>query len=60
MLLGIIANTAVIRGITMREQMPEVVGADLYDRTGNEHLGIVICGLKKKVNKLTGSMALLR
>lgn len=58
--LGIIANTAAIMGITMGKQMPEVVGADVYDRTGNEHLGIAICGPKKKVNKLTGSMALLR
>ena len=58
--LGIIANTAAIIGITMGKQMPEVVGADVYDRTGNEHLGIAICGPKKKVNKLTGSMALLR
>ena len=123
--LGIIANTAAIMGITLGKKMPEVVGADVYDRTGNEHLGIVefpvpilkgnadimksireklyepdfsdltvvdfsdlaqgcktydefiekmkevseidlnyfgiaICGTKKKVNKLTGSMALLR
>ena len=112
-------------GITLGKQMPEVVGADVYDRTGNGHLGIIefpvpilkgnveviksireklyepeftdltvvdfsdlaqgcktydefiekikdvsetelnyygvaICGAKKKVNKLTGSMALLR
>lgn len=123
--LDIIANTAAIMGITMGKQMPEVVGVDVYDRTGNEHLGIIefpvpvlkgngetiktirerlyepefsdltvvdfsdlaqgcktydefiekmkdvsemglnylgvaICGPKKKVNKLTGSMALLR
>ena len=123
--LGIIANTAAIMGITLGKQMPEVVGADVYDRTGNGHLGIIefpvpilkgnvdaikaireklyepefsdltvvdfsdlaqgcktydefiekmkdvsetelnyfgiaICGTKKKVNKLTGSMALLR
>ena len=32
--LGIIANTAAIMGITMGKQMPEVVGADVYDRTG--------------------------
>ena len=122
---GIIANTAAIMGITLGKQMPEVVGADVYDRTGNRHLGtiefpvpilkgngesiqairkklyepefsdltvvdfsdlaqgcktyeefmekmeeiseaelnylgIAICGAKKKVNKLTGSMALLR
>ena len=112
-------------GITLGKQMPGVVGADVYDRTGNGHLGIIefpvpilkgnveviksireklyepefsdltvvdfsdlaqgcktynefiekmkdvperslnyygvaICGAKKKVNKLTGSMALLR
>lgn len=123
--LGIIANTAAIMGITLGRKMPEVVGADVYDRTGKEHLGIIefpvpilkgnadsikairkklyepdfsdltvvdfsdlaqgcktydefvekmkevseidlnyfgiaICGAKKKVNKLTGSMALLR
>ena len=123
--LGIIANTAAIMGITLGRKMPEVVGADVYDRTGNEHLGIIefpvpilkgnadiiktireklyepdfsdltvvdfsdlaqgcktydefmekmkeapeidlnyfgiaICGTKKKVNKLTGNMALLR
>ena len=38
--LGIIANTAAVMGITVGKQMPEVVGADVYDRTGNEHLGI--------------------
>lgn len=123
--LGIIANTAAIMGITMGKQMPEVVGADVTDQSGNEHLGIIefpvpilkgspesirtireklyqpefedltvvdfselaqgrktydefiskmayvpenrlqyfglaICGAKKKVNKLTGSMPLLR
>ena len=123
--LGIIANTAAIMGITLGKKMPEVVGADVYDRTGNRHLGIIefpvpilkgnadmiktireklyeqgfsdltvvdftdlaqgcktydefiekmkevpeidlnyfgiaICGAKKKINKLTGSMALLR
>ena len=123
--LGIIANTAAIMGITLGKKMPEVVGADVYDGTGNEHSGIIefpipvlkgntdsiktireklyepdfsdltvvdfsdlaqgcrnydeftekmkevseidlnyfgiaICGTKKKVNKLTGSMALLR
>lgn len=123
--LGIIANTAAIMGITLGKKMPEVVGADVTDKTGREHLGIIafpvpilkgnaeslktireklyepefsdltvvdfsdlaqscktydefigkmknaaevdlnyfgiaICGAKKKVNKLTGSMALLR
>lgn len=123
--LGIIANTAAIMGITLGKKMPEVVGADVTDKTGNEHLGIIefpvpilkgnaesikamreklyepdfsdltvvdfsdlaqgcktydefveqmkevsemdlnyfgiaICGSKKKVNKLTGNMPLLR
>lgn len=123
--LGIIANTAAILGITLGKQLPEVVGEDVYDSTGNGHLGIIrfpvpilkgnmegirllrerlsqaefsdvtvvdfsdlaqscktyeefidkmaciteselhyfgiaLCGAKKKINKLTGSMALLR
>ncbi|MDO4322714.1 MAG: DUF2000 domain-containing protein [Lachnospiraceae bacterium] len=123
--LGIIANTAAIMGITLGKNMPEVVGADVHDQTGNKHLGIIefpvpilkgdaaaikaireklynpefqdltvvdfsdlaqscktydefltkmaaapeaelryfgiaVCGAKKKVNKLTGSMPLLR
>lgn len=123
--LGLIANTAAIMGITLGKQMPEVVGADVADQSGNVHLGIIefpvpilkgspeiikeireklyqpefqdltvvdfssltqgcktyeefiqkmsqvpestleylgiaICGAKKKVNKLTGSMPLLR
>ena len=112
-------------GITLGKKMPEVVGADVTDKTGNDHLGIIefpvpilkgnaesikairerlyepdfsdltvvdfsdlaqgcktydefiekmkevseidlnylgiaICGSKKKVNNLTGSMPLLR
>ena len=123
--LGLIANTAAIMGITLGKKMPEVVGSDVVDKTGNEHLGIIefpvpilkgnvdsikaireklyepdfsdltvvdfsdlaqscktydefigkmgtaaetdlnyfgiaICGTKKKINKLTGSMGLLR
>ena len=123
--LGIIANTAAIMGITIGKRMPDVVGTDVVDKTGNEHLGIIgfpvpilkgnpvlikeireklyepdysdlmvvdfselaqgcktydefigkmhlveekeleylgiaICGSRKKVNKLTGSMPLLR
>lgn len=123
--LGLIANTAAIMGITLGKRLPEVVGADVADRSGNVHLGIIefaipvlkascdtikavreqlyrpeyqeltvvdfsdlaqrcktydefigkmeqvsedalryfgvaICGPKKKVNQLTGSMPLLR
>lgn len=39
--LGIIANTAAIMGITLGKKMPEVVGVDVIDKTGNEHLGII-------------------
>ena len=123
--MGLIANTAAIMGITLGKEMPEVVGADVTDQSGNKHLGIIefpvpilkgspdtikeireklyqpefqevsvvdfsdlaqgcktyeefigkmaevsesslqyfgiaLCGPKKKVNKLTGSMPLLR
>lgn len=123
--LGIITNTAAILGITLGKQVPELVGKDAYDASGQNHLGIstvpvpilkgskeiirdlreklyasdyddvivadfsdvaqscniyseyikkasttlelehnylglAICGNKKKVNKLTGSMPLLR
>ena len=39
--LGIIANTAAVMGITIGKQMPEVVGSDVIDQTGNQHLGII-------------------
>jgi hypothetical protein len=123
--IGIIANTAAIMGITLGKKMPAVVGENVTDQTGNEHLGIIkipvpvlkgtpevikdireklfqpdfldltvvdfsdlaqkcktyedftvkmsnnteddlqylglaICGAKKKVNKLTGNMPLLK
>ncbi len=38
---GIIANTAAIMGITLGKKMPEVVGADVTDQDGREHLGII-------------------
>lgn len=39
--LGIIANTAVILGITMGMKMPDVVGNDVLDLEGNPHMGII-------------------
>lgn len=39
--LGIIANTAAIMGITLGKKLPETVGADVRDRDGKEHLGII-------------------
>ena len=122
---GMAANTAAIMGITLGRKLPEMVGADVRDRDGHPHLGIItfpvpilrgstesirelrerlcqpeyqelivvdfsdlaqgckiydefiekmshapesalqyfglaICGAKKKVNKLTGSMPIMR
>ena len=39
--LGIIANTAAIMGVTLGKRMPEAVGADVQNRSGREHLGII-------------------
>ena len=39
--LGLIANTAAILGITLGRQRPDTVGADVYDRTGRAHPGII-------------------
>ncbi len=38
---GLIANTAAIMGITLGKEMPEVVGANVTDQSGNQHLGII-------------------
>lgn len=39
--LGIIANTAAILGTTLGKKQPDLVGADIVDKSGNQHLGIV-------------------
>ena len=39
--LGIIANTAAIMGISLGKRMPEIVGDDVTDQSGNEHPGII-------------------
>ena len=39
--LGLIANTAAILGITLGQKLPEVVGTDVWDQSGNLHLGII-------------------
>lgn len=38
---GIAANTAAILGVTLGKRMPEVVGEDVRDGQGREHLGII-------------------
>ena len=56
--LGLIANTAAIMGITLGKKMPEVVGADVADQSGNEHLGIIdfpvpiLCGSTESIKAI--------
>lgn len=38
--VGLIANTAAILGITIGRERPDVVGADVTDAGGYQHLGI--------------------
>lgn len=39
--LGLISNTAAVMGMTLGKLFPEAVGHDVYDQTGQRHLGIV-------------------
>lgn len=39
--LGLIANTAAIMGITLGKAMPTIVGPNVMDKAGREHLGII-------------------
>ena len=37
---GVLANAAGILGMTLGKQIPEVIGPDVLDKNGREHLGI--------------------
>lgn len=39
--MGLIANTAAIMGVSLGKKLPDVVGRDVYDRTGKNHPGII-------------------
>lgn len=39
--IGILTNTAAILGMTMGKEIPEVIGPDVVDGTGNNHLGVI-------------------
>jgi len=39
--LGIITNTAAVMGVTLGKHFPHLVGVDVFDQTGNCHLGII-------------------
>ncbi|MEL7649421.1 MAG: DUF2000 domain-containing protein [Sedimentibacter sp.] len=39
--IGIITNTAAIMGITLGKHIPDAVGSNVTDKTGNSHMGII-------------------
>jgi hypothetical protein len=39
--IGIISNTAAVMGITLGKMKPDSVGTDVFDKTGNVHLGVI-------------------
>ena len=39
--LGLIANTCAIMGITLGKKFLQIVGGSVFDKNGNEHLGII-------------------
>lgn len=53
---GLLANTAAILGVTLGKLRPEVVGADVADRDGGAHRGII----EFPVPILKGSPEILR
>lgn len=54
--IGIVANTSAILGITLGKNIPEQVGADVIDASGQTHLGIITI----PVAMLRGDKALLK
>ena len=54
--LGIITNTAAVMGVTLGKQFPNAVGTDVFDKTGNCHLGII----EFPIPILKGNPALIR
>ena len=39
--LGLMINAAAIMGISLGKAIPQMVGADVVDGSGKEHLGII-------------------
>lgn len=39
--IGIVANTSAILGITLGKHIPEQIGTDVIDASGQSHLGII-------------------
>lgn len=54
--IGIMANTAAILGTTLGKHIPEQIGADVTDASGQSHLGIITL----PVTMLRGDKAILK
>lgn len=60
--LGLISNTAAVMGVSLGKLFPGLVGDDVYDQSGQRHLGIVgipIPVLKGDENRLADLRAKL-
>ncbi|MCX7711464.1 MAG: DUF2000 domain-containing protein [Clostridia bacterium] len=61
--LGLIANTAMILGLTIGNKTGEFIGSDVVDASGQQHLGIttipipILKGTKEKLTELMGIMS---
>lgn len=53
---GLIANTAAILGMTLGKTEPQMIGVEVMDQSGNQHLGIV----KVPIPILEGSLEQIR
>lgn len=54
--LGLIANTAAMLGVTIGRRLPQIVGEDVMDASGNTHAGISTY----PISMLKGSKELLK
>jgi hypothetical protein len=54
--LGLITNTAAVMGVTLGKLFPQIVGTDVYDKTGKCHIGII----EFPVPILKGNSALIK
>jgi hypothetical protein len=59
---GLIANTAAVLGISLGNKQAEIVGCDIRDAAGNNHLGItektipVLAGSKDQIKSLRDNL----
>ena len=54
--LGIITNTAAVMGVTLGKRFPDIVGSDVFDKTGKRHLGVI----EFPIPVLKGNSALIK